>query len=426
MKEEYSETIIINRMYAGEYLNRNIGHEIINTYKCDNGKHYIYINPWGCINVDKQNVKYVLLVRAITSHCYEVIGYASDLKLLLTDNAMKSQKKAGIIDGELQLKYIRDNNISYGDLMINNIFAEQINALYVTFYAEKYRSVASDKKIYIIDDEIKYDEMKNTVSDNITCKYLSDFKFSSQSLKRYVDCTKDNSAYLVLKDMFENSCLWSDKDDSPFVDLNKEIDTNYGLLDILGKEDDELAYSNWLAYYLNEEYVWKDFAKEVLEIESENIDYQVKREYKNIDIWIESEKYICVLENKIRSGINGVNVIKHDIKSELIQSQLSKYVEVAEKEATEKDLENKVFYYILLPNYSYRDDDLKMYLKGDKYKIIRYSRIKEFFEKKNYCLKYMDEFIKCLKKHSTDYKKDMFEKMDERFISMIKRKKIEQ
>lgn len=40
-------TIILNRMYAGSYLDEdeNIGHEVINLFRDDNGSNYIYINP---------------------------------------------------------------------------------------------------------------------------------------------------------------------------------------------------------------------------------------------------------------------------------------------------------------------------------------------------------------------------------------------
>lgn len=40
-----SREIIINKMYVGGYLSEgdNIGHEIINLYKADDGKNYIYL-----------------------------------------------------------------------------------------------------------------------------------------------------------------------------------------------------------------------------------------------------------------------------------------------------------------------------------------------------------------------------------------------
>ena len=33
--------IVINRMYVGDYLSSNLGHEVINMYTADNGKHYL-------------------------------------------------------------------------------------------------------------------------------------------------------------------------------------------------------------------------------------------------------------------------------------------------------------------------------------------------------------------------------------------------
>ena len=44
-----SNEIIINRMFSGGYLDDedNIGHEIINIYKDDNGNKYIYLLAGG-------------------------------------------------------------------------------------------------------------------------------------------------------------------------------------------------------------------------------------------------------------------------------------------------------------------------------------------------------------------------------------------
>lgn len=32
--------IVISGMYSGEYLDANLGHEVINLFKADDGKHY--------------------------------------------------------------------------------------------------------------------------------------------------------------------------------------------------------------------------------------------------------------------------------------------------------------------------------------------------------------------------------------------------
>ena len=39
--------IVLNRMYVGDYLASNLGHEIINLYQADNGGNYIYLNSTG-------------------------------------------------------------------------------------------------------------------------------------------------------------------------------------------------------------------------------------------------------------------------------------------------------------------------------------------------------------------------------------------
>lgn len=39
--------IVLNRMFAGEFLDDHIGHEIVNMYKDDQGRNYVYIQPYG-------------------------------------------------------------------------------------------------------------------------------------------------------------------------------------------------------------------------------------------------------------------------------------------------------------------------------------------------------------------------------------------
>ena len=67
--------------------------------KTDNDENYIYISPNGTINSNYQNTKYVLLVRLINQHTFEIIGYAGDLELLLSKESFKfKQKDSGIIE----------------------------------------------------------------------------------------------------------------------------------------------------------------------------------------------------------------------------------------------------------------------------------------------------------------------------------------
>ena len=43
----YGKEIVLNRMYNGDYLDDNLGHEIINMYRSDKGKHYLYLQYDG-------------------------------------------------------------------------------------------------------------------------------------------------------------------------------------------------------------------------------------------------------------------------------------------------------------------------------------------------------------------------------------------
>ena len=96
---KYNE-IIINRMFSGEYLENegNIGHEIINLYKPDNGdKYYLYLLPYGDYSSDhgstKTNIDAVLLVRGRTKDCVEVLAKATGIKRIFDTNDFAKKNK---------------------------------------------------------------------------------------------------------------------------------------------------------------------------------------------------------------------------------------------------------------------------------------------------------------------------------------------
>lgn len=410
--EDYEETIIIERMYAGGYLDDNIGHEIINTFRTDLGENYIYISPWGIINSKYQNTKAVLLVRLINEHCYEVIGYASQLKLLLSQEAMQNRKQAREIEDKRQHAIIEENEITYGGLPINELFSEQENTVYVTFKAENYRSVKNQSKIYIVDDE------SHVLNENYI--FIPEFRFSNQSLKLYAPKNTRQKAFEAIDALINTEQYWENNNTSSKISHSKATDSTFGLLDVIGKSDDELVYSNWIGYYLkNYPRMMQRFAEDVLGLSLSDGLTEIKREYHNIDLWLEDDENIVVIENKIKSGINGVDADRHDLKSDMIQSQLSKYYSFAEDEAEKKN--KKTNYFIFLPDYSYKDEDLSVYLMAEKYTVIRYSEISSFFDSVDDTCLYVDEFKKAIKKHATPYYKDLYQIMEERFVNKINR-----
>ena len=116
---EFGKEIVFNRMYNGDYLNDNLGHEIINLYKSDNGHNYIYLNHLGNFSVEHVGrVGAVLLVRTVPGKkMLEVLGLADGI----TDVYRPFQA------ANADVKYIVENNITYGGVPLNQIFASNIN-----------------------------------------------------------------------------------------------------------------------------------------------------------------------------------------------------------------------------------------------------------------------------------------------------------
>ena len=66
-------------MYSGDYLERgNIGHEVINLFKSDNGNHYIYAMSAGDYDTKRHfnTIKKIILVRNVDEYKVEVLGIA--------------------------------------------------------------------------------------------------------------------------------------------------------------------------------------------------------------------------------------------------------------------------------------------------------------------------------------------------------------
>ena len=411
MNKIYPETIVVVRMYAGDYLKDNIGHEIINTFKTDCGESYIYVNPWGTVDKEHRNTKYILLVRLNNKeHCLEVLGYAGKLELLLSDQSLsaKSQKEIGVIDYDYQQSLIKENSITYGDIPINQLLSGQENNVFVTYKAGVYRFVNKQHKLYIVDDDNKADEQHI---------YIPNTHFSKQSLHMYFDNKNNSKAFDVMVKIIENPSYWEPTNTTEAVCTDNKPRDSVGILDVIGKADDELAYSNWIAYYLrNDKKLLEAFVKQILQINDIISDFQVRREYHDIDLWFENKEHIVVMENKIKSGINGVDPQRHDITSESVQSQLTKYMEFAEGESKGR----KKHYYIVLPDYSYQDEELTPYLCDKKYKVLRYSILATFFASQSCALPFYEDFKKAISKHAVEYRNDLYEVMKERFIERVK------
>ena len=404
-------TYVIARMYAGTYLNENLGGEAINLLHDDNGNNYIFVGPYGFID-SKYNdtVEGIILTRLTKAGCFEILGIAKVGKGDQVTYQKGKTLKERFENGKANItQFALNNNISYGGVSLMKINGGAFFGADITF---KSKSLLFPKEETFITDS----HTKDYVIEGSKTINLPDKRFPKQSLHAYITDVENPCAFNEITNLFDDTSLW-DKDRINKVEEGRIIDKHFNFMDIIHKSYDELAYSNLFSYIFKaypEEF--RDFAKQILGVNI-SASYLVLREKANIDIWIEDENDILIIENKIKSGINGISA-RHDFSEKgLIQSQLLKYHEYAENEKGEKN----THYYLFVPNYN--KIDLKQYSGSQHYQEIRYSDIYNFFNKIRINDPYFKEFVNSLYKHTKDREVDYAEDMALRFLDKINKLK---
>ena len=408
LEVKMNSVIILTRMYVGEYLEENIGHEVINMFKDDNGDNYIYVNHDGLINQNyNDKVKAVLLVKHVEKGVLEVIAKAEELVQVLykTGNVQE--------EAQSQIDYINKNNIRYGGALLHEVHNNSPEEKRtITFKTGKLRK--AKEPLYLVEDGSLIGLYEN-------CCYLPEKHFSNQSLKMYYDDERFPKDYAVLESCLNNEELWEKDNTTQKVDINDVDSLTYknNFLSMIRKQDDELVFSNLLAHFFEENRkVFVRFCKETLGIDDFTTDFQIFRETKNhIDLWIEDTNHIIVIENKIKSKINGE---RHDIYSNSVQSQLEEYYEYAIDHSNGKNVQC----FVLSPDYN--RINLDKYESGKQYKIVHYSNVFDFYKRnagEMINLNYFVDFLNGLQMHSTTVDNNNFETMKNRFIERINRRK---
>ena len=400
-KETKQDVILLNNLFNGEYISENIGGEIINVYQSDNGKYYVYVNPYG--NIDKKwdnRVKYVLFIRSVGNRIVKVIGKA----IINEQICLNAVRKLGEGIDVNQKKYIDDNNITYGNVKIDELGSW--SNFFVTFEAAG---------IYKAKRDIYLAPSKNQINLSASTFILEDIEaINNQSQKLYIETNSIN--YEKLENIIKNADLWK-KNAVGKVNLGEENKDKKSFLSIIKKENDELVNSNLLAYFFEKDKTfWTDFVENVLKITDKDIingTPKITRELiGNIDIFIEVGGGLIIIENKIKSGITG--------QKDNGYSQLEKYIEVVEAFQNEivSTSKKQPRFYLLRPNYN--NEDYSIFNKGNQYQEIKYSDIYEIIKNRE-CDFYFNELKKVVKKHSAEYDNELFEIMNERFIEQIKK-----
>lgn len=389
--------ILLNRMYVGSYLNDNIGHEVINLFKDDSGRNYIYVNPYGQLGKKHNDIDSILLVRGVNANVVEVIAKAVGVTPVL-DNALPRDSAK-----EIQQKFISENRVKYGGVFLDRIYYHNVgqegdSVVYISFRAQ---NIYYPKHPIFLTTENKSEQ--NYI-------VLRDVTFPKQALHwTYSSLTR---AYGTLKKIIQNQSLWMRKNQTQRISdiVSSAAFENFNFLKLIKKEYDELSYSNMFYFFLNEnKNLFKKFMQKVLSLKPKGT-FLIQREVEHIDLLIQDDNNFVVIENKIKSGINGV---RHNVYGKLVQSQLSDYHKYADKYAKSK----KKSFFIFAPDYN--NLDLRGYKKSEDYKIINYSVLHRFFEQNPIDNKYYKDFLSALETHSREVDNSNFEIMQERFIKTI-------
>ncbi len=404
-------------MYSGNYLveGSNIGHEIINLYKADDGKNYIYLNAQGSIDMSQhQDEIAILLIRRLAPRTYKILAKAEGITIIDSANSGFPKEERGKHQAALEVTY---DGVRLTDLFNRNRYRgnEEADSTYTTFIADKV--IKPKKQICITDDP--------DLAEDSTFYIRTNNGFGKQTLREFYHEKNKPESFTDLNKIIENDNLWEEVNTTQKISssLVDHQDQHFNILKIIRQEDNELVFSNMLAYFFNSnKEAFTQFSREILQVDIKT-DFIIEREKNNIDLLISDRNNVIVIENKIKSGINGV---RHDIYGEKYQSQLQKYYNFVKtnKEYCDKNISCFIF----SPNYNHINLDRFTY--GEKYAIINYREIYEFFNQRKAMfegVKYYDDFINAIYRHSKDYDNDLEEEMQRRFqraIDSIKQTKV--
>lgn len=350
--------IVLNRMYAGSYLDSHLGHEVINLLQADNGCFYLYLNPYGNLTDDSTENGIMLLTKLVNRYCHEVIGMAKGLKI--ADGVVGPVRHTTQLKSE-QATYIKkqpQGDIRYGGVSIIDLFKNNDQQeILVTYKAEKVVRPKDKVRIFIqyadCPDNRKIDATLYDASHCVVVD-LSNRKASSTALRSFIygEGKDENDYRLIFDEIINNPDLW-EATSVPKLNLNltNHKDRGISIFDICRIQNDENCISNALAWFIAQpqyQDLWKGFFNAISnKTISWSGDLSVQREVNagnngRIDILAREKNNVIVIENKIKSDVIKASGNK--------VSQLSRYYEYIKKAPEFKGL--KDLFILLTPEYS--------------------------------------------------------------------------
>ena len=399
------KVIILNHMFTGDYLNDNIGHEIVNLFADDNGVNYIYLCKDGKFSgrydntyIDIEN-SYVIQVRrpANLKDTLEIISVASGLEKINEDDDFRNSSACPMYGGMSVYDIFSDNKL------------QQDNC--VTFKA---------KNVFVpkVPVYIKHGEKCSIENPDVTIK-----KKPSQQMREYIleGCEDYNALFGIIPQ------LCTDNKNAKWVLRNpndNKLASSVNVVtavDIYGIQTRELSYSNAIKYYIDE---YPELLREFCESKGCKISFPekfspiVRREWYNIDILIDCGEYVMVVENKVLSGLNGIKENKTQL-DEYEKTISSEYVGKGQSKEKNPFYGKKYIFVLLTPNHN----ELEVKKPWNR---ITYKNLYEFLKDKIMLEPYKDaplfcDFVNSLADHAKeDYNKVL---MHKKFLRSIEKRK---
>ena len=447
--------IVLNRMYVGDYLASNLGHEIINLYQADNGGNYIYLNSSGdFVKAHQGRVGYMLFVKYYSIGEVEVIGMATGLNDVYCADQQFTGKYKGVnkeIFAKQQQFVNAEGGVSYGGVSIFDIFGEAgQQSVFITYKADKVYVPQKGKRMFIrfhVADAAKYPEHGDT---DIVVS-LAGYQQAKASLKQYIypegtyagDLAKQNvdakreDYSKIFNTLVNDPALWQESNNKvDEEELNQINERKVSLFDICQIQNDENKFSNALAYFMQRpEYrrLWRDFfadfgvelgegytiaREEASKIEDSKVNPAKYPSGGRIDLMVRTSKSLVVIENKIKSDINSV---EEDGEGK----QLRRYYNYANWLATKKesvDYGKQRHFIILTPKYNIPTvEDKEM---AGTYKVITYAHVYDYLTLHKHQFAADGNFVafyEAMYRHTHDNVNDyLYHEMQETFFRRIK------
>lgn len=444
--------IALCKMFSGDYWkdSNNIGYESLNMFLPDGQKaeekpvSYIYLPPYGDYDFNKNEIRYVLLIQHIAKNvekkvsivkiigiaevneetlkknheacnksekytCVKSLSKLQDVFLKYEKGETLSAKEKKLYRKAEQLKRIHDEqlqklaNVKYCGKKVEDIFKNNNSIEKLTIFTSlTVQNLRYPKKNIYLTNSIDAFSNDNTNGDTI---FEVGKNPTAQKQTIYIDYEKK------FIDDIEKCGL----DEANELDINSANNAQYSFLTIIKKEYDELVYSNLFAHFFGIkdffEHFFKEFLKKNITIKNKP---EVVREENNIDILIKADDYVIVIENKIKSALNGHP--EEDINGEIFKNQLVKYYQYVEEKYSDKTR----CYFLFAPNYNHVDEENLGKTNGvemkDKWKVIRYDKILQIFDGYGGFTGmpdklYYEEFKKALEIHTVDSYKNYYRDM---------------